>query len=226
MPSQEIPKVMYRLNDRPMASYLVDSFKQAGIDKPILVVGYKKEVVEEYFGDEVSYAVQDKQLGTGDAVKAVKDFFKNRSVPVLIAYGDMPFWSKQTINNMFKVYQASQPKLVLATVKLPDSYPYGRIIRDNHDNLIKIVEEKDCSKEELKIKEKNPGLYLAQSNWLFRALAKIDNNNAQAEYYLTDIIELAVKEGVKIETVQVKDKREAMGVNTGKDYQVAKKEVK
>jgi bifunctional UDP-N-acetylglucosamine pyrophosphorylase/glucosamine-1-phosphate N-acetyltransferase len=225
MPSQEIPKVMYKLDDRPMVSYLIDSFKQAKIEKPILVVGYKKEMIEEYFKDKVRYVLQKEQLGTGDAVKAAKDLFEGRLVPVLIAYGDMPFWSKETIEKMFDKYKKSKSKLVLATVNLPEGYPYGRIIRDDKGNLVEIVEEKDCDKEQLKIDEKNPGLYLVESQWLFKALGKIDSNNVQNEYYLTDIIEIAVSEGLGLETIDIVDKREAIGVNTKEDYQVAAKRI-
>jgi bifunctional UDP-N-acetylglucosamine pyrophosphorylase / glucosamine-1-phosphate N-acetyltransferase len=205
---------------------LVDSFKEAGIAKPILVVGYKKELITDYFGDEVNYAIQDKQLGTGHAVMAAEEFFKGRSVPVLIAYGDMPLWSKKTIEEMFDRFESTDSKFVLATVKLSDKYPYGRIIRDKESGeLVKIVEEKDCSPSQLRIEEKNPGLYLVESNWLFEALRKVDSNNAQNEYYLTDIIEIAVEEGLKIETIEIEDTKEAMGVNTGKDYQAVKKEI-
>jgi len=225
MPSQEIPKVMYELNGRPMVSYLVDVFNQAGIDKPILVVGFKKELIKQYFKDSVRYATQRNQLGTGDAVKAARNYFVNRSVPVLIAYGDMPFWSSKTIKEVFEKYRKSKAKLILATVDLPAKYPYGRIIRNKAGGLVKIVEEKDCTKDQIKIKEKNPGLYLVDSGWLFEALDKISSNNAQGEYYLTDIIEIAIKEGLNIETISVKNQIEALGVNTKKDYQVAKEEI-
>ncbi len=225
MPSQEIPKVMYQLEGKPMVSYLVNVFKQVGISKPILVVGYKKELVKEYFGDEVNYAVQEEQLGTGDAVRAANSFFADKSVPVLIAYGDMPFWSRETIEKIFAKQEDSGAKLVLATVDAPELESFGRIVRDREGKIVKNVEAKDCSKEELKIIEKNPSLYLVESGWLFKSLRKIKTDNAQGEYYLTDIIEIAVEEGIDIETIKVSDRKEAMGVNTKEDYQAAKKEI-
>lgn len=225
MPDREIPKVLYKLDGRPMIEYLIDSFKEAGIKKPIVVVGYKKEMVKEVLKDEVEYAYQKEQLGTGDAVKAAKDRLGDKEGVILIAYGDMPLWSSKTIKKLFNKQKKTDACLTMATVELPDSFAYGRIIRDKQGNLEEIVEEKDCSNKQLKIKEKNPGLYLAKVNWLFNALGKIKPDNAQNEYYLTDIIEIAVNEGRKIETIEVENKEEAMGVNTKEDYEAVKGEI-
>jgi len=220
MPKSEIPKVLYQLKGRPMIEYLVGSFKEAGIERPILVVGYKQETVKDLFGDRVEYVIQKRQLGTGHAVMAARDRFKGRQTDsLLIAYGDMPLWSPETIERIFAKKKQTGATLVLATVNLPENFAYGRIIRDQKGRLQAIVEEKDCSRGELKIKEKNPGLYLVDINWLFRALRKIRPNNTQGEYYLTDIVGLAVKEGRPVETIEIKNKREAMGVNTKEDYQ-------
>ncbi len=225
MPDSEIPKVLYKLDGRVMIKYLIESFNEAGIKKPIVVVGYKKQMVKKVLGDTVEYVCQKKQLGTGDAVKAAHSKLEDKGGVVLIAYGDMPLWSSRTIKKLFDKQKKTDVCLTMATVKLPDSFAYGRIIRDDRNNLKEVVEEKDCSKKQLKIKEKNPGLYLAKIGWLFNALKKIKPNNAQNEYYLTDIIEIAVNEGKKIETIEVKNKEEAMGVNTKEDYEAVKSKI-
>jgi len=225
MPNREIPKSMYLLKNKPMLEYLINSFKKAGINKPIIVVGYKKELIQEYFKDQVDYVEQKELLGTGHAVMATEEKLGDESGSVLIAYGDMPLWSIQTIKALFKKKEETNAKLALATVDLPDSFAYGRIIRDTRGRLLANVEEKDCTKKQLKIKEKNPGLYLPNIQWLFKSLKKIKTNNAQQEYYLPDIIEIAVKEQIPIATIKISDASEAIGVNTGEDYKAIQKQV-
>jgi len=225
MPSQEIPKAMYELKGKPMLAYLVDAFKKAGVAKPVIVVGYKKELIQEYFKDQVEYVEQKELLGTGHAVMAAEEKLKNESGSVLIAYGDMPLWSPKTINSLFKEKQQFKTKLALATVDLPKAFAYGRIIRDEQGKLIANVEEKDCTKEQLKIIEKNPSLYLVDIQWLFTALKKINTNNAQQEYYLPDLIEIAVKEQTQIGTIKITNSAEAMGVNTAEDFKAVQKQI-
>ncbi len=219
MPNNEIPKVMYKLKGRPMVEYLVKSLKKAGVERPILVVGYRQELLRDLFEDSVDYVVQDRQLGTGHAVIAAEEKLKNKSGSVLIAYGDMPLWSPRTIEKLFQKQEETEATLVLATLELPKAFDYGRIIRDREGKIIANVEAKDCTPKQLKIKEKNPSLYLVDIDWLFRVLKKVKTDNVQGEYYLTDIIAIAVEEGQRVETVNIKDKREAMGVNTKEDYQ-------
>lgn len=223
MPNRKIPKVLISLKGRPIVWYLIKAFKKAGIKKPILIVGYKKELVKAEFGDSVDYVIQDSQLGTGHAVLMAENRFKNRQGAILIAYGDMPLWDSRTIERLYQTFINSQAKLVLVTVDLPNSFAYGRIIRNKQGQLERIVEEKDCSDDQLKIKEKNPGLYLVDSSWLFEALRKIKADNVQKEYYLTDIVEIAVRGRISVETVKIKDSSQAIGINTAADFNLAER---
>ena len=225
MPGQEIPKVLYRLNGKPIVKYLVETFKEVRIERPVIVVGYREELVRKALGGGVDYVIQKEQMGTGHAVMATEKKLEDQKGSVLIAYGDMPLWSSQTIEKLWAKKEKSGATLVLATVKLPEAFDFGRIIRDKEGKIKANVEAKDCTPEQLKIEEKNPSLYLADIKWLFSTLKKIRPNNRQGEYYLTDIIELAVKEEEPIETVEVEEKKEAMGVNTDQDYQAIQKEI-
>lgn len=213
MPRHDLPKVLYPVGGKPMIKYLIESFEKVGIRYPICVVGFKKELVMKELGDKCEYAVQEEQLGTGHAVMAAKEALEGHSGLTFIAYGDMPFWSPETLSGIIDLQAETGVGLVLATVELKDKYPYGRIVRDKQGLIQKIIEEKDCTKEQLKIKELNPSLYLVDNTWLFEALPKIGNDNAKKEYYFTDIAGLAYKDKVGIAGYKVDNPKETIGIN-------------
>jgi len=221
MPDHDLPKVLYPIGGKPMIKYLISTFKKAGISSPIIVVGYKKELVMKELGKDYEYAVQDEQLGTAHAVLAARDALASHSGLTFIAYGDMPFWSKETIEGMIKLQAETGVVLVIASAEVGPDYAYGRIIRSKDGRLQKVVEEKDCTPEELKITETNGGFYLVDNTWLFDSLFKIGNVNAKKEYYLTDLISIAVKEEKGVETYKVKNPKEAIGVNDEKNIKAA-----
>ena len=211
----DIPKVMFEANGKPLIRYAVDNLKKAGLKKLVIVVGYKKELVESYFGDEVNYAIQEQQLGTGHAVISAKDKIKD-SDRVLVCYGDMPLFRPDTIEELSKAYDTEQPVIALLSVKSNNQtfFSFGRIIRSGNGYVDKIVELKDCTEEEKKIDEFNVGFYIFNTEWLLNSLNKIKSENAQKEYYLTDLIGIAKNEGKKIVAVGIQDEKEAIGVNT------------
>lgn len=221
MPDHDLPKVLVKIGGKPMIKYLIKTFKNIGIHSPIIVVGYKKEMVMKELGKDYEYCVQDEQLGTGHAALAAKDALITHSGLTFIAYGDMPFWSAETLKGMIELQALTGVILTIASAEVGPNYAYGRIIRDKDSRVVKVVEEKDCSKEELKIKETNGGLYLIDNTWLFEALLKIKNENAKKEYYLTDLISIAVSEGRGVEAYQVKNPKEAIGVNDEKNIKEA-----
>ncbi|TSC91270.1 MAG: bifunctional UDP-N-acetylglucosamine pyrophosphorylase / Glucosamine-1-phosphate N-acetyltransferase [Candidatus Berkelbacteria bacterium Licking1014_96] len=221
MPDHDLPKVLYPIGGKPMIKYLIKAFKDAGIHSPIIVVGYKKELVMKELGKDYEYAVQEEQLGTGHAVLAARDALAAHSGLTFIAYGDMPFWSAETIEGMINLQELTGVVLVIASAEVGPDYAYGRIVRDQEGRLVKIVEEKDCTKKQLKIKETNGGLYLVDNTWLFESLIKIDNQNAKKEYYLTDLISIAVEGGRGVEAYQVQNPKEAIGVNDEKNVKAA-----
>jgi UDP-N-acetylglucosamine diphosphorylase/glucosamine-1-phosphate N-acetyltransferase len=212
----EIPKVMFRANGKPIVQYLIKSINNAGINNVILVVGYKKEVVKDYFKDEVEYAVQEEQLGTGHATMMAQPNLDGKTEAVIVCYGDMPLYKPETIKNLIIEYQAQEPTIAMLSVKFndPEFWAYGRIIRDKEGFVEAIVEQKDCNPEQLKIKESNPGFYIFNSKWLWQNLKKLSTDNAQHEYYLTDMIKIARDQGKKIIAVPVSDESEVLGINT------------
>ncbi len=217
----DLPKVLHTLHNRPLVSYVLDAVKASGVcDEVVVVVGYKKELVKETLGAEYKYVVQEEQLGTGHAVMCTEDALRGRADEILVLYGDMPYVSAGTIRALVESQQKSNGAFSMATVTVPDFnewreafYGYGRIIRDKEGNILKTVEKKDASEEELKIKELNPCYYCFNAEWLWKHLHSLENNNAQKEYYLTDLVSVATGEGQKIPLISIEPK-EALGINT------------
>ncbi|MFA5927388.1 MAG: NTP transferase domain-containing protein [Patescibacteria group bacterium] len=213
--SSLIPKVMFPVNGVPMIRYSVDHVRNAGVLLIAVVVGYHKEMVEEYLGDEVIYAVQDEQLGTGHAVAQAKELLRGESDMVIVCYGDMPMFKTETIKRLLDAYEREQPTIAMLSVEFedPEFWVYGRLIKDSSGNVINSVEQKDCSAEQLKIKECNPCFYVFDAPWLWENLDKLDTRNVQKEYYLTDMVRVAAGQGRKIISVPVSKESEALGIN-------------
>ena len=214
--SSEIPKVMFEIHGKPMIEYSIENIKQSGIDKIVLIVGYKKETIMKDVGDSVEYAVQAEQLGTGHAAMMARPNLEGKAEAVIVCYGDMPLFKPETIKNLIKTFEEQKPTVAMLSVDFdnPEFWAYGRIVRDQNGYVEAIVEQKDCSNEQLKIKESNPGFYIFDGSWLWQNFAKISTNNAQHEYYLTDMIKIARDQGKKIVAVKVSDVNEVLGINT------------
>lgn len=214
--ASEIPKVMFKLNSEPIIKHSVRLIKNAGIKKIVVVVGYKKEMVMDYLGGEVDYAVQDEQLGTGHAVMMAEKNLKGKAESLIIFYGDSPLYKSESIRKLIELYEGEKPTVAMLTVIFEDPifWAFGRIIRDQNNNVIGIVEQKDCSPEQLKIKESNPGFYIFNAQWLWENLSKLESNNNQKEYYLTDMIKIACEQGKKVVAIPVEEEEEALGINT------------
>jgi len=210
------PKVMFKANNKPLLEYSINAFKDSGIDKIVVVVGYKKEMITDYFGDKVEYALQEEQLGTGHAAMMAKESLVGKADAVIVCYGDMPLYKPQTIRHLIDTYKEEKPTIALLTVdfKDPEFWAYGRIIRDKDGYVKGIVEQKDCDSKQIKILESNPGFYIFDSNWLWENFDKLSTDNAQNEYYLTDMIKIANEQGKKIIAVKVSEENEVFGVNS------------
>lgn len=210
-----LPKVMFEIKGKPMIRYSVDNIKSAGLDDVIVVVGFQKEKIMDYLGQEVQYAFQEELLGTGHAAMMAKDLVLGNYQAVLVCYGDMPLYKPETIQNLIKIYQEKQPTIAMLTNHFedPNCYGYGRIIRNKENQIIAITEQKDCTEEQTKISECNPGFYIFDANWLYENIEKLKSENAQNEYYLTDMIAMAISQGKNIETVEVADWHEVLGIN-------------
>jgi len=226
-----ILKVMHELNGRPLIDYVVSSVEKSGINgKPIVVVCAEDQSVEKFLGDRAEYAVQTERLGTGHAVAIAEKRLKNKTDSVVVLYGDMPFISPESIRSLVEKHEEKGNKITLTTTRVDDFegwraalYDYGRIIRDGAENhIVKIVEKKDASPKELEIKELNSAYFCFNSDWLWDNLKLLKNNNAQEEYYLTDLVGLAFNEGQKLSSVDVSP-QEALGINTKEHLEEAKK---
>lgn len=226
----ELPKVMHELNGKPLVAHVVDNARAAGIvQKPVVVVSPKSDLVREYFGDTVEYAVQEEQLGTGHATAAAESVLKGRVDHVVVLYGDMPFFRAESIARLVKRHEERKNILTLMTVTVPNfdwAYTpfrgFSRIVRGEDGHIIKDVQVKDASPEELTIHECNPSVYCFSSDWLWSHLQNLKNDNAQGEYYLTDLIAMAIEEGVAISSIAT-DPHEALGINSREDFDLAQK---
>ncbi|MDD2376319.1 MAG: bifunctional UDP-N-acetylglucosamine diphosphorylase/glucosamine-1-phosphate N-acetyltransferase GlmU [Clostridia bacterium] len=216
----ELPKVLHKVYDRCIIDYVYDSCKQAGIDDISIVVGHKYEKVIEHFGKEnAKFFIQEEQLGTGHAVMQVKDNIKENDL-VIVINGDMPLISSFTIKSFVSFLQLGNFDGALASAVFDKTPSYGRIVRDNEGNFSKIVEQKDCNEDELEIEEVNIGLYSFKGKHLLDSFSKLNNNNAQKEYYITDIPYYIMNDGGKVGVYMLQDSDETQGINSRSDLSV------
>ena len=206
----EKAKVMHEIMGQPMSKYIYDIAKEISNQKPLFVVGYKKEQIEEYFKDNVDYIEQSVQMGTGHAIMITKDYI-NEEDNVLILCGDTPLIKKETIKRL--IDENSKKDAVILTSIVDNPYGYGRIVKASKGNFDKIVEEKDATNEQKNIQEINAGMYLVKGTLIKENIEKLTNDNSQKEYYLTDLFELLKKQNKDIATFLI-DKQEILGVNS------------
>lgn len=223
-----IPKVMFEANGQPIIYWAVKLIKDVGIKQVVLVVGYKKEIIEDYFKDEVSYVVQEEQLGTGHAVMRAKTLLQNQSEATIVFCGDHTLWQPETVKKLISLYDEQKPAVAMLSVVFedPEFWAFGRIIRNENNEVVGIVEQKDCTPEQLKIKECNPSFYIFDSAWLWDNIGKLKAENAQKEYYLTDMIAMAINQSKKVVAMPVADYREALGINTPEQLKQAEEVLK
>ncbi|MEQ6340077.1 MAG: bifunctional UDP-N-acetylglucosamine diphosphorylase/glucosamine-1-phosphate N-acetyltransferase GlmU [Gammaproteobacteria bacterium] len=207
----KLPKVLHEVGGKPMLEHVVDAARQLDARRIQVVYGHGGEAVRSALAHlEVVWVEQGEQLGTGHAVAQTLPHM-GAGDTVLVLYGDVPLISAETLRQVVAV--AQQDSLGLLTVRLDDPRGYGRIVRDDQGSVVRIVEEKDASTEQRAIAEINTGMLAVSGERLQKWLAVLDNNNAQGEYYLTDIIAMAVRDGVKVSTVAPRSAAEVMGVN-------------
>lgn len=206
-----LPKVLHPLAGVPLAEHVVTGAKALS-DQIVMVVGHGAEKVREHFDSVsgVSFCEQLEQLGTGHAVTQALPLLSSTGT-VLVLYGDVPLTKPETLNALISV--VNDTTMGLLTVSVIDPTGYGRIVRDEHGNVARIVEHKDASEAELEITEVNSGIMALPANCLHEWLPKLSNNNAQGEYYLTDLIAMAVDQNVLVKTVNPSSEEETLGVN-------------
>ena len=209
-----LPKVLHKVCGKEMVKHVIDTVKKAEIQDINLIIGKGAELVEEKTKDTgVTYSLQAEQLGTGHAVKCAKKFLENKSGVVAVFTGDTPLIKQSTVESLINDHINNKNAATILTAMVDDPTGYGRIVRDESGKVLKIVEHKDCNEEELKIKEMNSAIYCFDIELLVKSLDKLNNNNKQGEYYLTDVIGILKDEGYSIGAV-VTDIEETIGVNS------------
>ncbi|HIT70460.1 MAG TPA: NTP transferase domain-containing protein [Candidatus Scatovivens faecipullorum] len=206
-------KLVHKIYDKELVKRVAELASQVGTDEIVTVVGHLKEQIQEVLGDSVKYAYQDELLGTGHAVMQASKFLEGKSGKVVILYGDVPIIRKETIENLIIKSFKNKEYATLLTAIYENPTGYGRIIRDEGGNIKAIVEEKDANIFEKEIKEINSGIYCFDIEELLSALKLLKPNNAQGEYYLTDVIKIMNDKGLKTGAVIVEDNTEILGVN-------------
>ena len=227
----EDPKALTMFKGKPFLKQILETIETLNLSiKPIIVVGYKKERIKEVLGNDYIYAEQLEQLGTGHAVKSAKNSVHPDHKIILVISTDQPLISKETLERIISTHNKKNPTITLATVLMPDFEEwksslrhFGRIIRGSNGQVVGIVEFKDATEKEKLIKELNPAVYAFDSDWLWKNIDKLKNENTQEEYYLTDLIKIAHDQNKKIEAVPMANIIEGLQPNTKTELEVLEK---
>lgn len=215
------PKVLHKVGGKPMLQHVIDAATVAGADKKVIIVGHEAEMVEAMVGEQGTIALQAEQLGTGHAVMQTAEALKGFTGTALILCGDTPLLDGEELKKFCEAHQASGSAATVLTAIMDDPFGYGRIIRDADGNVQGIVEQKDATEEQRAIKEINTGIYCMECPQMFDVLATLTNDNAQGEYYLTDVLQKLNAAGAKVGGACTADSDMVMGINSRKQLSVA-----
>ncbi|WP_411954412.1 bifunctional UDP-N-acetylglucosamine diphosphorylase/glucosamine-1-phosphate N-acetyltransferase GlmU [Alkalibacillus sp. S2W] len=209
----ELYKVLHPVCGKPMVQHVVDQLNHLGLNQIVTIVGHGAESVQEQLGDQTQYAVQEEQLGTGHAVQMASSVLEGQKGTTVVVCGDTPLLTADTMRELMDQHEQQQAKVTVLTTDVDDATGYGRIIRQVNGQVEKIVEEKDASDEEKAVTEINTGTYCFDNELLFEALSQVSNDNAQGEYYLPDVLEIANERGETVAAHKTTQVEETVGVN-------------
>ena len=211
----DLAKVLHILDGKPLLYYSLQAARAAHAEKIVVIIGHQADQVMEAFPDpDLVFAVQNPQLGTGHAVMQARDALKDYQGLTVILCGDVPLLKPETIESLIDHHVGARATLTVLTTEPPGPHAYGRIVKNSKGEVLKIVEHRDATEAEKEILEINTGIYCVDTPFLFSALAMVRNDNQQKEYYLTDIVEIACREGRKVQAFLTEDYIEVMGINT------------
>ncbi len=209
-----LPKVLHPLCGKPLVWHALEALKQAATEKPVVVIGHGADEVKQYLGDSADCVLQEPQLGTGHAALQAESLLKHKTDLVIVTYADMPLLRGETFARLVETQRLNPGPFSLITVFADDPHGFGRILRNADGTVQAIVEEYVATPEQQRIKELNVGAYCFNADWLWDALHRIPKNEKKGEYYLTDVVELAVKDNLPVQAVVHDDFSETIGINT------------
>ena len=224
------PKVLFEAGGKPLIHWVLSALSAASVGGIVAVVGFKKDEVIRELPTGVCWVEQSPQLGTGHAVMCARFLFEKNEFgdqlsgsPIIVACGDMPLLSAQSFRAIAELREREDAACAVLTVAIPETSSFGRIIRGDDGQVTKIVEARDAAPEELAVLEGNTGVFCFRDAALWEALETVGNDNAQGEYYLTDVVSILLARGEKVVALQCRDDIEALGVNTPDDLDVVEK---
>ncbi len=211
----QLAKVLHPIMGKPMLAYPLDTLQHLGLAKIVVVVGHQAEAVQTAFSQyPVEFVIQEPQLGTGHAVQVAATVLDGSQNTIVVLCGDVPLLQADTIRELYQHHQASGAAATVLTVELPEPGSYGRIVKDAQGHVLKIVEARDASPEELSIREINTGIYCFQFSFLKEALDTLRPDNDQNELYLTDVIAAARARNLQVASLKTLDEQSFQGINT------------
>ena len=208
------PKVLHPLGGKPIILHSVETATRVSRRLPVMVIGHGAEEVKTAVGEAARYAVQADQLGTGHAVMQTRALLEGQGDHVIVCYADMPLLRPETLANLLAVQQANDGPLSMLTLVHTDPRGFGRIVRDTDGYVTAIVEEAVATPEQLAIRELNVGVYCYDAGWLWENLDRIPMTQPKGEYYITDLVEIAVKQGGRVQAITAEESDEMLGINT------------
>ncbi len=209
-----LPKVLHPIAGKPMLHYAVDAVGALGADKTVLVIGHSAEQVRAVAREDVICVEQGEQRGTGHAVLQARNALRDLADTILVTYADMPLLRTASLQRLVDVHAASRATITMLTVRADDSMGFGRILRNAKQRVVGIVEESDATAKQLAIRELNCGVYCFNAEWMWGHLTRLKPSGKKKEYYLTDLVAMAVKERCKIESIILDQVDQAVGINT------------
>ncbi len=223
----DLPKVLFPVAGRPMIEYVLDALRAAEIERIVVVVGYRADLVRETLSpcDDIEYVLQEEQLGTGHAVKMCHAALAAHDGPALIVTGDSPLTQTESLLALLNDFETDQPACVLGTLHKPDPTGLGRILRDADGRFTGIIEEKDATDQQKQITEVNMSTYVFAPKALLESLEKLQNDNRQGEYYVTDCPGILIAEGRRVRALPALKPIEALSINTVDDLAIVEAEL-